>query len=39
MNQSTFISPSIVAIPGQTLGFKKGFLVREPDGHVMRVLE
>jgi hypothetical protein len=38
-NQSTFISPDVVAIPGQTLGFKKGFLVRDPDGHTMRLVE
>jgi catechol 2,3-dioxygenase-like lactoylglutathione lyase family enzyme len=39
MNQSTFVSPSIVTIPGQMLRFKKGFLVRDPDGHVMRLVE
>jgi catechol 2,3-dioxygenase-like lactoylglutathione lyase family enzyme len=38
-NQSTFISPDLVAIPGQTLGFKKVFLVRDPDGHTMRLVE
>ncbi len=39
INQSAFVSPSVVAIPTQTLGFKKGFLVRDPDGHVMRIVE
>lgn len=39
MNQTAFVSPAIVAMPGQTLGFKKGFLVRDPDGHVMRLVE
>lgn len=39
INQSAFVSPSVVAIPAQTLGFKKGFLVRDPDGHVMRIVE
>lgn len=39
MNQSTFVSSSIVTIPEQRLGFKKGFLVRDPDGHVMRLVE
>jgi catechol 2,3-dioxygenase-like lactoylglutathione lyase family enzyme len=39
LNQSRFISPSVVSIPGQTLGFKKGFLVRDPDGHTMRLVE
>jgi hypothetical protein len=38
-DRSTFISPGVVSIPGQKLGFKKGFLVRDPDGHVMRVVE
>ncbi len=38
-SQSTFISPDAIAIPGQTLGFKKGFLVRDPDGHTMRLVE
>jgi catechol 2,3-dioxygenase-like lactoylglutathione lyase family enzyme len=39
LNQSTFISPNVVTIPGQTLGFKEGFLVRDPDGHPMRLVE
>jgi catechol 2,3-dioxygenase-like lactoylglutathione lyase family enzyme len=39
LNQSTFISPNVVIIPGQTLGFKAGFLVRDPDGHPMRLVE
>jgi hypothetical protein len=39
MNQIAFVSPAIVAIPEQTLGFKKGFLVRDPDGHVMRLVK
>ncbi|MUG93859.1 glyoxalase [Scytonema sp. UIC 10036] len=37
--KSTFVSPDVVVIPKQTLGFKKGFLVRDPDGHVMRIVE
>jgi catechol 2,3-dioxygenase-like lactoylglutathione lyase family enzyme len=39
LNQVAFISPNIVVIPGQTLGFKKGILVRDPDGHTMRLVE
>ena len=39
LNQSRFISSNVVSIPGQTLGFKKGFLVRDPDGHTMRLIE
>jgi catechol 2,3-dioxygenase-like lactoylglutathione lyase family enzyme len=35
-----FVSPAAtVAIPESKLGFKKGFLVRDPDGHVMQVME
>ena len=34
-----FISPGAVILPGLTLGFAKGLLVRDPDGHAMRVVE
>ena len=37
--QSTFVSAGVVAVPDGALGFKKGFLVRDPDGHVMQVVE
>ena len=33
------ISPGVVEIPDGTLGFGKAFLVRDPDGHTMRVIE
>lgn len=33
------ISPAAVEVPGGELGFEKGFLVRDPDGHVMQVIE
>jgi catechol 2,3-dioxygenase-like lactoylglutathione lyase family enzyme len=39
LNQSTFVSPNIVTIPEKALGFKKGVLVRDPDGHTMRLVE
>jgi catechol 2,3-dioxygenase-like lactoylglutathione lyase family enzyme len=39
LNPTLFISHEIVAIPGQILGFKKSFLVRDPDGHPMRIVE
>jgi hypothetical protein len=39
LNQTTFVSPGIVTIPEKTLGFKKGVLVRDPDGHTMRLVE
>jgi catechol 2,3-dioxygenase-like lactoylglutathione lyase family enzyme len=35
----TFVSSGVVEFPQKTLGFKKGFLVRDPDGHVMRIVE
>jgi catechol 2,3-dioxygenase-like lactoylglutathione lyase family enzyme len=38
-NRSTFISPAVVTIPGRILGFKQGILVRDPDGHPMRLVE
>jgi catechol 2,3-dioxygenase-like lactoylglutathione lyase family enzyme len=35
-----FVSPAAaVAIPESKLGFKKGFLVHDPDGHVMQIVE
>ncbi len=37
--QSTFVSSGVVEISEQTLGFKKGFLVRDPDGHALRLVE
>lgn len=37
---ASFISPAAaVTIPKATLGFQKGLLVRDPDGHAMRVVE
>jgi catechol 2,3-dioxygenase-like lactoylglutathione lyase family enzyme len=34
-----FVSPELVEMPKQTLGFQKGFLVRDPDGHAIRIVE
>jgi catechol 2,3-dioxygenase-like lactoylglutathione lyase family enzyme len=39
LNRSIFISPDVVTLPGQKLGFQKGFLVRDPDGHALRLVE
>jgi catechol 2,3-dioxygenase-like lactoylglutathione lyase family enzyme len=36
---ATFLSPEPVALPERRLGFRKGLLVRDPDGHVMEVVE
>lgn len=34
-----FVSSGVVEMSDRTLGFRKGFLVRDPDGHVMQVVE
>ncbi len=34
-----FVSPGLVTLPTGTLGFATGFLVRDPDGHAMQVVE
>jgi catechol 2,3-dioxygenase-like lactoylglutathione lyase family enzyme len=36
---SIFISPEVVLINNRELGFTRGFLVRDPDGHVMQIVE
>ena len=33
------VSSGVVAVPEAKLGFAKGFLVRDPDGHAMRLVE
>jgi catechol 2,3-dioxygenase-like lactoylglutathione lyase family enzyme len=33
------ISPSVAKLPENNFGFSKGFLVRDPDGHGLRVIE
>lgn len=35
----SLISAETVELPGGELGFTKGFLVKDPDGHVMQVIE
>ena len=34
-----FVSSGVVAIPGGTLGFTKGLLVQDPDGHAVQLVE
>jgi catechol 2,3-dioxygenase-like lactoylglutathione lyase family enzyme len=36
---ATFVSPGVVATPRAELGYARSFLVRDPDGHVMHVVE
>ena len=33
-----FVSPGVVAVDDRALGFDRGFLVRDPDGHVVQVV-
>ena len=34
-----FVSSGVVSIPESELGFRKSFLVRDPDGHVLQLVE
>jgi len=34
-----FVSPGVATIPDQALGINKGFLVRDPDGHALQLIE
>jgi len=34
-----FVSSGVVALPNNHLGFSKGLLARDPDGHVMALIE
>jgi len=38
-NRSMFVSPGLVQLGRDDLGFTKAFLVRDPDGHVMELIE
>lgn len=38
-NKSAFISAGVVSLPDGVFGFSKGFLVRDPDGHAMRIVQ
>ncbi len=37
--KARLVSPSAVEIPGKSLGFTRGFLVRDPDGHGLQLIE
>src|SRR6266568_2901421 len=37
--QSAFVSPGVVTIPQNSLGFMSGLLVRDPDGHALLVIQ
>src|SRR5689334_12181555 len=38
-DKSRFVSPGVVALSDGRLGFSKGSLARDPDGHVMELIE
>jgi hypothetical protein len=38
-NKVPFVSSGLVELPNDELGFNKGFLVRDPDGHVIEIVE
>jgi catechol 2,3-dioxygenase-like lactoylglutathione lyase family enzyme len=35
----SFVSPGVVTFEAAQLGFSKGLLVRDPDGHVMELVQ
>ncbi len=37
--QVLFVSSGVTAVPEAALGYRKAFLVRDPDGHVMELVE
>ena len=36
---ANFVSSGVTELPQHEAGFRRGFLVRDPDGHVLRVIE
>ncbi|MBL8208378.1 MAG: VOC family protein [Blastocatellia bacterium] len=39
MNKFSFVSSGVIALPNGEMNFAKSFLVRDPDGHVMQLIE
>jgi len=39
VDNSRLVSPGVVSLNDKSLGFSKGLLARDPDGHVMALLE
>ena len=37
--KAAFVSPGVIAMPDRRLGFGKGVLVRDPDGHAVQVVQ
>jgi hypothetical protein len=38
-NKAQFVSNGVVAIPNKELGFSKAFIVRNPDGHAIQIIQ
>jgi hypothetical protein len=36
--RAVFVSPGVVNLPDNQLGFAQGFLVRGPDGHAVQIV-
>jgi len=37
--KTNFISDGLVSFPGPSLGFTRGFVVRDPDGHAISIVQ
>jgi len=37
--RASFVSPGVTSLPEGVLGFTKGLQVRDPDGHVLQVIQ
>jgi len=37
--RAAFISPDVIAVPDRALGFARGALIRDPDGHAIQLIE
>jgi catechol 2,3-dioxygenase-like lactoylglutathione lyase family enzyme len=35
----SFVSAGLISLPEKSLGFTKGFMLRDPDGHAMQLIE
>lgn len=38
-SRAAFVSPGVIAVHDRALGFGRGFLVRDPDGHALEIVE
>ena len=38
-SKADFVSNGVVAIPSKELGFSQGFIVRDPDGHALQIIQ